>query len=95
MDVHAKELQLCPTLCDPMDHSVPSCSVYGDPPGMNSGMGCHALLKGILPSQESNPSLLHLLHWQASSLPLVPYGKPLNRIRKSKDKKLKRVQYRF
>ena len=72
MDVHAKELQLCPTLCDPMDHSVPSCSVYGDPPGMNSGMGCHALLKGILPSQESNPSLLHLLHWQAGSFLTQP-----------------------
>ena len=87
--MHAEELQLCPTLCDSIDHSAPSFSVYGDSPGLNSGMGCHALLQGIFPTQGSNPSLLHLLHWQASSLPLVPYGKPLNRIRKSKDKKIK------
>ena len=27
--MHAKLLQLCPTLCDPMDHSLPGSSVYG------------------------------------------------------------------
>ena len=31
---------------------------------------------GDLPIQGSNPRLLHLLHWQAGSLPLVPPGKP-------------------
>ena len=39
--------------------------------------GCHALLQGILPTQESNPGLLWLLHWQAGCLPLVPPGKPI------------------
>ena len=39
-------------------------------------MGCHALLQGIFPTQGSNPCLLHLLHWQPGSLPLVPSGKP-------------------
>ena len=39
-------------------------------------MGCHALLQGIFPTQGSNPCLLHLLHWQAGSLPLAPPGKP-------------------
>ena len=39
-------------------------------------MGCHALLQGIFPTQELNLHLSHLLHWQASSLPLVPPGKP-------------------
>ena len=34
------------------------------------GVGCHALLQGIFPTQESNPRLLGLLHWQACSLPL-------------------------
>ena len=29
--------------CDPMDHSPPSSSVCGDPPGKNTGVGCHAL----------------------------------------------------
>ena len=31
---------------------------------------------GIFPTQGSNPRLLCLLHWQASSLPLAPPGKP-------------------
>ena len=43
-----------------------------DSPGKNTGVSCHALLLGIFPTQESNPSLLHLLYWQVDSLPLVP-----------------------
>ena len=27
--MHAQSLQLCPTLCDPMDHSLPGSSVHG------------------------------------------------------------------
>ena len=30
-------------------------------------MGCHALLQGIIPTQRSNPLLLHLLLWQVGS----------------------------
>ena len=51
--------QLCPTLCDPMDCSPPGSSVHGDSPGKSTGMGCHALLQGIFPTQESNPGLQH------------------------------------
>ena len=40
-------------------------------------MGCHILLQGILLTQGSNPGFLHLLHWQAGSLPLAPLGKPM------------------
>ena len=36
-----------------------------DSPGKNTGVGCHALLQGIFPTQRQNPRLLHLLHWQA------------------------------
>ena len=43
----------------------------------DTGVGCQALLQGIFLTQESNPRLLGLLHWQAGSLPLVPPGKPL------------------
>ena len=43
-------------------------------------MGCHALLQGIFPTQGSNPHLLHLLHWQAGSLPTVPPGNPAEEI---------------
>jgi len=42
-------------------------------PGKNTGVGCHALLQGICPTQGWN---LHLLHWQAGSLPLASPGKP-------------------
>ena len=38
--------QLCLTLCDPMDCSVPGPSVHGDSPGKNTGVGCHAFLQG-------------------------------------------------
>ena len=41
-----------------------------DSPGKNTGVGCHFLLQGIFPAQGSNLHLLHLLHWQADSLPL-------------------------
>ena len=30
----------------------------GDSPGKNPGVGCHALLQGIFPTQGSNPSLM-------------------------------------
>ena len=45
-----------------------------DSPSKNTGVGCHALLQGIFTTRGSNPCLLHLLHWKASSLPLVPSG---------------------
>ena len=49
--------QLSPTLCDPMDYSLQGTSVQGDSPGKNTGVGCHALLQGIFPTQGSNPGL--------------------------------------
>ena len=52
-------VQSCLTLCDPMDCSPPGSSVHGDSPGKNTGMGCHALLQGIFPTQGSNPGLPH------------------------------------
>ena len=51
--------QSCPTLCDPIDSSPPGFSVHGDFPGKNTGVGCHVLLQGILPTQGLNPGLLH------------------------------------
>ena len=49
--VCVKSLQSSPTLCDPMDYSLPGSSVHGDSPGKNSEVGCHALLQGIFPTQ--------------------------------------------
>ena len=68
--------QLCLTLCNPVDCSPPGSSVHGDSPGKNTGVGCHALLQGIFPSQGLNPSPLHLLHWQVASLLLSHLGNP-------------------
>ena len=52
---------LCPTLCDPMNCSLPGSSVHGDSPGKNTGMGCHFPLQGIFLAQGLNPRLSHLL----------------------------------
>ena len=47
-----------------------------DSPGKNTGRRCHFFLQGIFSTQGLNPRLLHVLHWQADSLPLAPPGKP-------------------
>ena len=46
--------QSCPTLCDPMDCCLPGSSVHADSLGRNTGVGCHALLQGILTTQGLN-----------------------------------------
>ena len=51
--------QSCLTLCDTMDCSPPGSSVHGDSPGKNTGVGCHAFLQGIFPTQRSNTGLPH------------------------------------
>ena len=59
--------QSCPTLCDPMDCSLPGTSVYGDSPAKNTGLGCHAFLQRIFPTQGLNSCLLPcrqiFYHW--------------------------------
>ena len=64
--------------------SLWSCELYSTrplhpwaSPGKNTRVGCHALLQGIFLTQGLNPGLLHLLHWQAGSLPLAQSGKPM------------------
>ena len=54
--------QSCPSLCDPMDCSLPCSSVYGDSPGKNIGVGCHALLQGTFPTQGSTHCRWILYH---------------------------------
>ena len=73
--VHAKSLQLCPILCNPVNCSSPGSFLCPwDSPRKNTGVGCHALLQGIFLTQGSNLSLLPLLHWQVDSLPLEIRG---------------------
>ena len=44
---------------DPMDCNPPGSSVHGDSPGKNTAVGCHDPLQRIIPTQGSNPGLLH------------------------------------
>ena len=67
-------IQLCSTLCDPLDYSPPGSSIHGI--FQARIQECHFLLQGIFLTQGLNRSLLCLLRWQAGSLPLAPPGKP-------------------
>ena len=58
--VCAKLFQSCPTLCNPMNCSLPDSSVHRV---LRTRMGCHALHSGIFLTQRLN---LCLLHWQDS-----------------------------
>ena len=74
--MHAKSLQPCLTLCNPMDSSLPDSSDHGilqariqESVAMPSSRGS--------PNPGIEPDPLCLLRWQAGSLPLAPPGKPL------------------
>ena len=75
--VHAKLLQLCLTLCDPMD-----CIVGEAPLSVGLSRQFSQFWSGLpCPTPRdlthwSNPFLLCLLNWQPYSLPLAPLGKP-------------------
>ena len=67
--VKVKVSQLCLSLCDPMDCSLPSSSVQPtklfcpwDSPGKNTGVGCHSLLQGIFFTQGSNLHCRQILY---------------------------------
>ena len=69
---YAKSFQSCATLCNAVACQAPLSIRFSR---QGYGVGCHALLQGIFPTQGSNLRLLSLLHWQSGSLPLVPSGK--------------------
>ena len=65
--------QLCPILCDPMDCSLPAFSVHGILQARMLEWVAISYSRdlpepGILQTQGSNLSFLHLLHWQVDSL---------------------------
>ena len=76
MCICAQSLQSCPSLW-PYGWQPARLLCAWDSPSKNTGVGCHPLLQEIFPTQGSNPCLLCLLHWQTSSLLLVPPGKPI------------------
>jgi len=86
----AKLLQSCPTLCDPLDCSLPGPSVHGILQA-TPGEGCHTLLHriGNLPdpgmeaASLTSPALAGRFFttnatWEALEIHLCPSKKPLN-----------------
>ena len=68
--------QSCPTLCNPMDCSLPCTSVHGIF-CKNIGVGCHFLLQGIfLPDLEIEPESLTFPALAGVSSPLKHLGSP-------------------
>ena len=68
-------VQLCLTLWDPMDCSLPDSSVGSPRQEYWSGLSFPS--PGDLSNPGIKPSLLHLLHWQADSLPVCHLGSPV------------------
>ena len=66
---HAKSLQLCLTLCNPMDCQAPLSMGFSRQEYW-SGLPCPP--PGDLPDPGIKPLSLSLLHWLASSLSLAP-----------------------
>ena len=74
--VCVESLQLCPTLCDPMDCSQSGSSSHTILQARILEWAAMSFLQGIFPTQGSNPHFLCLLHWQVGALPLAPSEKP-------------------
>ena len=64
--------QSCPTLCDPMDCSPPGSSVHGILQARILEWITMPSSRGSSWPRDRTHVLLHLLHWQAGSLPLAP-----------------------
>ena len=79
--LHMKSLQSCPTISDPMNHSLPTSPSMGSSRHEYwSGLPSPLSDSGIFLTQPWNPHLLCLLQWQMGSLPLAPPGKPIGEI---------------
>ena len=71
--VRAQSLQSCPTLWDPMDYSLPGCSIHGI-------LQARILVWIAMPSSRGPPrsrGQTHVSSFQTDSLPSEPPGKPL------------------
>ena len=73
--MHAKSLQLCSTLYNPLDLSPRPLSMGFSRKENWSELLCPS--PGDLPKPGIKPGSLSLLHWRVGSLPLVPPGKPI------------------
>ena len=71
--------QLCPTLCNPMDCSPPGSSVHGiSQARIQEWVAIPSSRRSSRPRDQTCVSYfsLHLLQWQAGSLPLSHLGSP-------------------
>ena len=60
--------QLCASLCDPMDCSLPDSSVRGDSPGKNTGVDHHASSRGFSqPKDQTQVSCIAGGFWYTSN----------------------------
>ena len=68
--------QSCLTLCDPIDcsYQAPLSTEFFR---QETRASCYFLLQGSFPDHGSSLCLLHLLHWEANSLPLGHPGGPM------------------
>ena len=57
--MRAKLLQLCWTLCNPMDYIAHQAPRAWDSPGKTTGIHCHFLLQGIFLTQGLSSSILY------------------------------------
>ena len=69
-----KSIQLCPTLCDPVDHSPPGSSVHGI---LQARILEWVAMPSSVESSQPRGQMSMSPDWQATSLPLVPPEKPI------------------
>ena len=77
-------VQLYLALCNPMGYSLSGSFVFRIIPARileSAAISCHFFLQEIILTQGLNPQLLHLLHFQADSLPLNHFGNSINMIK--------------
>ena len=73
-----RQAQSCPTLCSPIDCSLPGFSVHQISKVRILEQVAICYSKGSSYSRHRTCIFLHLLHWQVGSLPLGPPGRPLS-----------------
>ena len=74
--VYVLHIQLCPTLCDPMNCSLPGSSVHGILQARIWEWVAIPFSGRSSQPRDQTHHLLHLLHCLAGSLPPAPPGKP-------------------
>ena len=75
--MHAKSLQSCLTLCNPIDCSPPGSSVHRILQGRILEWVAMPS-SGDLPNSGIRPASLCIVHLQTVSFPLAPLGKPIS-----------------